>query len=157
MTLEPILKRVLKYSFGNIRRRTTDIIGQGGELPQSTRSDKIEINTELVSRALKYRITDIKTFEFIRHAGEKRGFYVILISRLLPFISFDIISCMAGLTGIQLGPYDGIRLWWRIYVVNSSGFSRCCYLFPASVFKIKSSDGLIIETPLDILKEQVTA
>ena len=101
MTLEPILKRVLKYSFGNIRRRTTDIIGQGGELPQSTRSDKIEINTELVSRALKYRITDIKTFEFIRHAGEKRGFYVILLSRLLPFISFDVVSYMAGLSGIH--------------------------------------------------------
>jgi len=42
-----------------------------------------------------------KTVEFIRHAGEKRGFYVILPARLLPFISFDIISYMAGLSGIR--------------------------------------------------------
>ena len=42
-----------------------------------------------------------KTVEFIRHAGEKKGFYVILLSRLLPFLSFDIISYMAGLSGIR--------------------------------------------------------
>ena len=33
---------------------------------------------------------------------KKRGFYVILISRLLPFTSFDIISYMAGLSGNRL-------------------------------------------------------
>ena len=42
-----------------------------------------------------------KTVEFIRHAGEKKGFYVILLSRLVPFISFDLISYMAGLSGIR--------------------------------------------------------
>ena len=46
-------------------------------------------------------IRNQKTVEFIRHAGEKRGFYVILLSRLLPFISFDLISYMAGLSGIR--------------------------------------------------------
>ena len=52
--------------------------------------------------ALRKIVHNRKTVEFIRHAGEKRGFYVILISRLLPFISFDIISYMAGLSGIRL-------------------------------------------------------
>ena len=51
--------------------------------------------------ALKKIIRNKKTADFIKHAGEKRGFYVILISRLLPFISFDIISYMAGLSGIR--------------------------------------------------------
>ncbi|MGV7223310.1 MAG: TVP38/TMEM64 family protein [Nitrospinales bacterium] len=52
--------------------------------------------------ALRKIVRNQKTVEFIKHAGEKRGFYVILISRLLPFISFDIISYMAGLSGIRL-------------------------------------------------------
>ena len=51
--------------------------------------------------ALMKIVRNQKTVEFIRHAGEKRGFYVILLSRLLPFISFDIISYMAGLSGIR--------------------------------------------------------
>jgi uncharacterized membrane protein YdjX (TVP38/TMEM64 family) len=52
--------------------------------------------------ALRKIVHNQKTVEFIKHAGEKRGFYVILLSRLLPFISFDIISYMAGLSGIRL-------------------------------------------------------
>ncbi len=51
--------------------------------------------------ALRKIVRNQKTVEFIRNAGEKRGFYVILLSRLLPFISFDIISYMAGLSGIR--------------------------------------------------------
>jgi len=51
--------------------------------------------------ALRKIVRNQKTVEFIRHAGEKRGFYVILLARLLPFISFDIIGYMAGLSGIR--------------------------------------------------------
>jgi uncharacterized membrane protein YdjX (TVP38/TMEM64 family) len=51
--------------------------------------------------ALRKIVRNQKAIEFIRRAGEKRGFYVILLSRLLPFISFDIISYMAGLSGIR--------------------------------------------------------
>jgi uncharacterized membrane protein YdjX (TVP38/TMEM64 family) len=51
--------------------------------------------------ALRKIVRNQKAAEFIIHAGEKRGFYVILLSRLLPFISFDIISYMAGLSGIS--------------------------------------------------------
>lgn len=51
--------------------------------------------------ALRKIVRSRKTADFIRHAGEKRGFYVILLSRLLPFLSFDIISYMAGLSGIR--------------------------------------------------------
>lgn len=50
-----------------------------------------------LEKAVRYQ----KAVEFIRHAGEKRGFYVILLSRLLPFVSFDLISYMAGLSGIR--------------------------------------------------------
>jgi len=53
------------------------------------------------SVALNKIVRNQKAIEFMRHAGEKRGFYVILLSRLLPFISFDIISYMAGLSGIR--------------------------------------------------------
>ena len=51
--------------------------------------------------ALRKIVRNQKTVEFIRHAAEKRGLYVILLARLLPFISFDIISYMAGLSGIR--------------------------------------------------------
>jgi uncharacterized membrane protein YdjX (TVP38/TMEM64 family) len=51
--------------------------------------------------ALERVVRNQKTVEFIRHAGEKKGFYVILVSRLLPFISFDLISYLAGLSGIR--------------------------------------------------------
>ena len=46
-------------------------------------------------------IRNQKVVDFIRRAGEKNGFYLILLSRLLPFISFDLISYMAGLSGIR--------------------------------------------------------
>lgn len=46
-------------------------------------------------------IRNRKVVDFIRRAGEKRGFYVILFSRLLPFISFYLVSFMAGLSGIR--------------------------------------------------------
>ena len=51
--------------------------------------------------ALDKIVHNQKAADFIRHAGEKKGFYIILVSRLLPFISFDVISYMAGLSGIR--------------------------------------------------------
>ena len=51
--------------------------------------------------ALRKIVRNQKAAEFIIHAGEKKGFYVILLSRLLPFVSFYIISYMAGLSGIR--------------------------------------------------------
>lgn len=54
---------------------------------------------------VKKALRNKKAVELIRRAGEKRGFYVILIARLLPFISFDIISYMAGLSGIRPRPF----------------------------------------------------
>ncbi len=46
-------------------------------------------------------IRNQKVVEFIKRSGEKKGFYVILLSRLVPFVSFDLISYMAGLSGIR--------------------------------------------------------
>jgi len=50
---------------------------------------------------VKRVVRNKRAAELLRHAGERRGFYVILIARLLPFISFDIISYLAGLSGIR--------------------------------------------------------
>ena len=66
-------------------------------------------------------IRNQKVVEFIRRAGEKRGFYVILLSRLLPFISFDLISYMAGLSGI--------RPWAFILGHSDWHASRHAYLY----------------------------
>lgn len=46
-------------------------------------------------------IRNQKAVHFIRHMGEKNGFCVILVSRLLPFVSFDLISYLAGVSGIR--------------------------------------------------------
>jgi uncharacterized membrane protein YdjX (TVP38/TMEM64 family) len=46
-------------------------------------------------------IRNRKLVDFIKRSGQKKGFYVILFARLLPFISFDLISYMAGLSGIR--------------------------------------------------------
>jgi uncharacterized membrane protein YdjX (TVP38/TMEM64 family) len=54
-----------------------------------------------VGVALRKVVHNRKAAEFIKSAGKKRGFYVILFSRLVPFISFDLISYMAGLSGIR--------------------------------------------------------
>jgi len=51
--------------------------------------------------ALRKVVHNQKAAEFIKNAGKKRGFYVILLSRLIPFVSFDLISYMAGLSGIR--------------------------------------------------------
>lgn len=52
--------------------------------------------------ALNKIVRNQKALDFIRHAGEQRGFYLILLARLLPVISFDFISYLAGLSGIPL-------------------------------------------------------
>ncbi len=52
--------------------------------------------------AVEKVVRNRKAVELLKHTGEKRGFWVILVARLLPFISFDIISYMAGLSGIRL-------------------------------------------------------
>jgi uncharacterized membrane protein YdjX (TVP38/TMEM64 family) len=51
--------------------------------------------------AVKKFVRNQRALDFIKHAGEKKGFWLILVSRLLPFISFDLISYMAGLSGIR--------------------------------------------------------
>jgi uncharacterized membrane protein YdjX (TVP38/TMEM64 family) len=51
--------------------------------------------------AVKKFVRNQRAVDFIKHAGEKRGFWLILVSRLLPFVSFDLISYMAGLSGIR--------------------------------------------------------
>lgn len=46
-------------------------------------------------------IKNQRAVDFIKHAGERKGFYIILVSRLLPFVSFDLVSYLAGLSGIR--------------------------------------------------------
>jgi uncharacterized membrane protein YdjX (TVP38/TMEM64 family) len=51
------------------------------------------------SVAKKY--SDKKGIEYINRLSNKYGFKVILVTRLLPFISFDFISYAAGLSSIK--------------------------------------------------------
>lgn len=87
--------------------------------------------------ALEKVVRNQKTVEFIRHAGEKKGFYVILLSRLLPFISFDLISYMAGLSGIRT---------WAFFSATALG------MIPATiVYTLVGSEIPVIEEHSPIL------
>jgi len=55
--------------------------------------------------ALRKVARNTKAVELIRNAGKNKGFYVILVARLIPIISFDLISYIAGLSGIRTGSF----------------------------------------------------
>jgi uncharacterized membrane protein YdjX (TVP38/TMEM64 family) len=46
-----------------------------------------------------------KSMKYLDRMSSKYGFKVVLIARLLPFISFDLISYVAGLSSIKLRPF----------------------------------------------------
>lgn len=52
--------------------------------------------------AVEKIINNRKVIDTIKNAGKKNGFYIILVSRLIPLISFDLISYAAGFSGIRL-------------------------------------------------------
>ena len=81
--------------------------------------------------ALGKVVRNQKTVEFIRHAGEKKGFYVILLSRLLPFISFDLISYMAGLSGIRP---------WAFFLATALGMLPATIIYSAIGHKIPAME-----------------
>ena len=84
-------------------------------------------------------IRNQKTVEFIRHTGEKRGFYVILLSRLVPFISFDLISYMAGLSGIRP---------WAFIVATALGMlpATIIYTFIGHEIPVMEEDSPLVLT-----------
>lgn len=51
------------------------------------------------------KLTSKAGLESIDGFFDKHGKYAILIARLLPFISFDLVSYAAGLTSMRLGPF----------------------------------------------------
>jgi uncharacterized membrane protein YdjX (TVP38/TMEM64 family) len=51
--------------------------------------------------AVEKVVRNKRAVELLRQVGEKKGFYVILAARLIPFVSFDVISYVAGLSGIR--------------------------------------------------------
>jgi uncharacterized membrane protein YdjX (TVP38/TMEM64 family) len=51
------------------------------------------------------RLTSIKALKTIDDFFKYYGKYAILIARLLPFISFDVVSYAAGLTSMGFGPF----------------------------------------------------
>jgi len=52
-------------------------------------------------RYIKKALQDKKAAEYIEKISGKHGFKLILIARLLPFVSFDLISYAAGLSTIR--------------------------------------------------------
>ena len=54
-----------------------------------------------VKRVLK----DKKAAEYIEKISGRHGFKIVLIARLLPFVSFDLISYAAGLSSIKSRPF----------------------------------------------------
>jgi uncharacterized membrane protein YdjX (TVP38/TMEM64 family) len=51
------------------------------------------------------KFTSYKTLNSIDNFFKHYGKYAILIARLLPFISFDVVSYAAGLTSMEFWPF----------------------------------------------------
>lgn len=51
------------------------------------------------------RMTASGKWEAAERLGEKRGFEIILGARLIPFISLDLVSYLAGLSPMRFGPF----------------------------------------------------
>lgn len=60
---------------------------------------------KLYGRDAVARLTSVSAVESVDAFFAKHGKYAILIARLLPFISFDIVSYAAGLTSLGFVPF----------------------------------------------------
>lgn len=58
-----------------------------------------------LGREVVEKLTSKMALESVDAFFEKHGVYAILIARLLPFISFDVISYAAGLTSMRLSSF----------------------------------------------------
>jgi uncharacterized membrane protein YdjX (TVP38/TMEM64 family) len=59
----------------------------------------------LFGHALVARAIGQGTIERLDQFGAERGFWVVLIARLTPIVSFDLISYLAGLSSIGFGRF----------------------------------------------------
>lgn len=60
---------------------------------------------KFLGREAVEKLTSRTALEKVDHFFEQYGSYAILIARLLPFISFDIVSYAAGLTSMRFWPF----------------------------------------------------
>lgn len=60
---------------------------------------------KFLGRDVVEKLTSKMALESVDAFFEKHGVYAILIARLLPFISFDVISYAAGLTSMRLSSF----------------------------------------------------
>ncbi|MDD2382958.1 MAG: TVP38/TMEM64 family protein [Sulfurospirillaceae bacterium] len=60
---------------------------------------------KFLGRETVQKLTSKMALESVDAFFEKHGVYAILIARLLPFISFDVVSYAAGLTSMRLGAF----------------------------------------------------
>lgn len=60
---------------------------------------------KFLGRETVQKLTSKMALESVDAFFEKHGAYAILIARLLPFISFDVVSYAAGLTSMRLGAF----------------------------------------------------
>jgi uncharacterized membrane protein YdjX (TVP38/TMEM64 family) len=60
---------------------------------------------KFLGRDVVEKLTSKMALESVDAFFERHGAYAILIARLLPFISFDVVSYAAGLTSMRLGSF----------------------------------------------------
>lgn len=60
---------------------------------------------QFLGREVVEKLTSKLALESVDSFFSKHGVYAILIARLLPFISFDVVSYAAGLTRMRLRPF----------------------------------------------------
>lgn len=60
---------------------------------------------KFLGRGVVEKLTSKTALESVDGFFDRHGNYAILVARLLPFISFDIVSYAAGLTSMRLGPF----------------------------------------------------
>lgn len=89
----------------------------------------------LISRKLGYRVLQSSTVSaavwLTRPRSQARLMIIILLSRLVPFISFDVVSYVAGLTSIS---------FCRFFVATALGVLPLCFGFAAMGAGLKESE-----------------
>lgn len=61
--------------------------------------------SKVYGRPVVEKLVGKKSLQYTDRFFERYGEHAILVARLLPFVSFDIISYAAGLTSMEIGPF----------------------------------------------------
>ncbi|WP_257347869.1 TVP38/TMEM64 family protein [Pseudalkalibacillus decolorationis] len=67
------------------------------------------------------RVPSKPKYDKIREQIDKRGFYILLVLRLLPFLHFEIVTYLSAVSNIRFSPY----LWATFLGVVPGAFIYC--------------------------------